>query len=94
MYFSGCIFYMSSLTYKADTKPRTSHEKRKLSSRVHFPLDEHLVLSKEIFFFFFFFSHRRKQFFYPKLGEADPGGLGACPQESARFNSTLLYLFL
>jgi hypothetical protein len=28
---------------------------------------------------------------YPKLGEADPGGLGACPQENSTVSSFLLF---
>jgi hypothetical protein len=37
---------------------------------------------------FFFFQKKKQKAFvqkvipYPKLGEADPGGLGACPQST------------
>jgi hypothetical protein len=37
-------------------------------------------------------SASQKTFLSPKLGEADPGGLGACPQGTNRSISILLFL--
>jgi hypothetical protein len=34
---------------------------------------------------------RRRQFGYPNLGEADPGGLGACPQRTNGPANILLF---
>jgi hypothetical protein len=40
---------------------------------------------------FFFKKEKQKPLFedyflFPKLGEADPGGLGACPQKSINYS--------
>jgi hypothetical protein len=51
-----------------------------------------------VVFFFFqkkkqkaFVLLRRKRFGDPKLGEADPGGLGACPQKPNPYEDILLF---
>jgi hypothetical protein len=48
--------------------------------------------------FFFFQKKKQKALFRfaeflgnPNLGEADPGGLGACPQQNAQLSSFLLF---
>jgi hypothetical protein len=37
------------------------------------------------------FRDTKKLVLHPKLGEADPGGLGACPQENSAPDKELIY---